>query len=111
MGGTHTHPSSQRKSVYISSHVGRVIGWTEPESKLCLSDLTELATQRAFVYAHEWTRYDLVMWYNRCILHRAREYDPSAARDMRRTTAAGDERTVMQPVYPSVAPQALQASD
>jgi len=90
------HPATGRKSIYISSHAGHVVGWTEAEGKLFLSDLTELATQREFVYAHKWTRNDLVMWDNRCILHRARSYEPGVVRDMRRTTIAGDEATVAQ---------------
>ena len=90
------HPATGRKSIYISSHAGHVVGWTEAESKLFLSDLTEIATQRAFVYTHEWTVNDLVMWDNRCVLHRARSYEPGVVRDMRRTTIAGDEATVAQ---------------
>ena len=91
-----THPVSGRQSIYASSHAGRIVGWTEPEAKLFLFDLMEFATQRQFVYAHEWTPDDLVMWDNRCVLHRARSYDAGAVRDMRRTTVAGDEMTVKQ---------------
>ena len=56
----------------------------------------ERATQSAFVYTHEWSRHDLVMWDNRCVLHRARAYDPTGVRDMRRITVAGDEMTAEQ---------------
>ncbi|MDD9902100.1 MAG: TauD/TfdA family dioxygenase [Rhodospirillaceae bacterium] len=91
-----THPISKRKSLFIASHAGKIVGWSEAEAKLFLLDLMERATQRAFVYVHEWSRHDLVMWDNRCVLHRARAYDPTVVRDMRRTTVAGDEMTAEQ---------------
>ena len=59
-----------------------------------LLDLTEHATQRQFVYAHEWRQWDLVMWDNRVTMHRARRYDHTKARDMHRTTVACEEPTV-----------------
>ena len=55
-----------------------------------LRDLTELATQREFVYSHAWRPYDLVMWDNRTTMHRARRFDRNEVRDVRRTTLAGD---------------------
>lgn len=59
-----------------------------PEARLLLRDLMEHATQPALVYTHRWTVGDLVMWDNRCTMHRARDYDPTAARDMHRTTVS-----------------------
>ena len=53
-----------------------------------IRDLTEHATQRQFVYAHSWCRLDLVMWDNRVTMHRARRYNHTEVRDMRRTTVA-----------------------
>lgn len=91
-----THPVSKRKSLFIASHAGKIAGWSEAEAKLFLFDLMERATNREFVYVHEWSRHDLVMWDNRCVLHRARSYDPGVVRDMRRTTVAGDEVTAEQ---------------
>jgi alpha-ketoglutarate-dependent 2,4-dichlorophenoxyacetate dioxygenase len=85
-----THPRSGRKSIYLSSHIGKILGWPVPEGRAFIRDLTEHATQRAFVYAHQWRPNDLVMWDNRCTMHRARRYDPAQVRDMRRTTVAGD---------------------
>lgn len=93
-----THPVSKRKSLFIASHAGKITGWSEAEAKLFLLDLMERATQREFVYVHKWSRHDLVMWDNRCVLHRARSYDPGVVRDMRRTTVAGDEMTAKQVV-------------
>ena len=66
------HPSTGRKSLYLSSHAGTIIGWPEPEAKALLMDLTEMATQREFVYSHKWRVGDLVMWDNRQTMHRAR---------------------------------------
>ncbi|HTI79270.1 MAG TPA: TauD/TfdA family dioxygenase, partial [Acetobacteraceae bacterium] len=51
-------------------------------------DLMEHATQREFVYTHRWTVGDLVMWDDRCTMHRAREFDLTQARDMHRTTVS-----------------------
>ena len=61
-----------------------------------LRDLIEHATQRQFVYAHEWQVGDLVMYDNRQTMHRARPFPAEEARDMRRTTLAGDGPTVPQ---------------
>ena len=58
-------PARGRKSLYLSSHAGTIIGWPEPEAKALLMDLTEAATQREFVYSHKWRVGDLVMWDNR----------------------------------------------
>ena len=91
-----THPVSGRKSVYLSAHAGAVIGMPLPEAKLFLMNLNEFATERRFVYAHKWTQYDLVMWDNRQVMHRARGYDETQPRDMRRTTIAGETMTAAQ---------------
>jgi len=61
-----------------------------------LRDLTEHATQREFVYSHAWKVRDLVMWDNRCTMHRARRFDCQEVRDVRRTTLAGHALTVEQ---------------
>ena len=91
-----THPVHGRKSLYLSSHAGNVVGMTVPEGRLLLRDLTEHATQREFVYIHRWTVHDLVMWDNRQTVHRVRRYDQSQPRDMRRATVAGTTPTVAQ---------------
>src|SRR4030095_14422853 len=48
------HPGTGRKSIYLSSHAGTILGWPIPEARLFLRDLVEHATQREFVYAHKW---------------------------------------------------------
>jgi alpha-ketoglutarate-dependent 2,4-dichlorophenoxyacetate dioxygenase len=91
-----THPVSGRKSLYLASHAGTIIGWPMPEARALLRDLTEHAVQPQFVYVHRWRQYDLVMWDNRQVMHRVRRFDESEPRDMRRTTVAGDAPTVEQ---------------
>ena len=91
-----THPVSGRRSLYLSSHAGAVIGMPIAEARILLKDLTEHATQPAFVYAHKWRTWDVVMWDNRQMMHRARRYDETQPRDMRRTTIAGDTPTTAQ---------------
>jgi alpha-ketoglutarate-dependent 2,4-dichlorophenoxyacetate dioxygenase len=91
-----THPSTGRKSLFLASHAGSILGWPVPEAQLFLMDLTEIATQRQFVYAHEWSVGDLVMWDNRATMHRGRPFPVNEARDVRRTTLMGDAPTVAQ---------------
>jgi alpha-ketoglutarate-dependent 2,4-dichlorophenoxyacetate dioxygenase len=93
-----THPSSGRKSLFLASHAGAILGWTIPEARMFLRDLTEHATQREFVYSHAWRPHDLVMWDNRATMHRARRFDRNEVRDVRRTTLAGDAPTIEQPL-------------
>jgi alpha-ketoglutarate-dependent 2,4-dichlorophenoxyacetate dioxygenase len=91
-----THPVTGRKSLYLSSHAGGIVGWPVPEARAFLRDLVEHATQRQFVYSHRWRVGDLVMWDNRQTMHRARPFPAHEPRDVRRTTLAGDRPTVAQ---------------
>jgi len=91
-----THPVTGRKSLYLSSHAGAILGMPMPEARILLKDLTEHATQPKFVYVHRWRVGDLVMWDNRQMMHRVRRYDESQPRDMRRTTIAGNAATAAQ---------------
>jgi alpha-ketoglutarate-dependent 2,4-dichlorophenoxyacetate dioxygenase len=92
-----TNPATGRKSLFLSSHIGGIVGWPVPEALAFVRDLIEHATQRQFVYAHAWRQYDLVMWDNRQTMHRARRYrDTGEVRDMRRTTLEGDGPTTQQ---------------
>jgi len=90
------HPSTGRLSLYLASHAGGIEGWPVPEARAFLRDLTEHATQRQFVYAHVWKPWDLVMWDNRVTMHRARRYDPTQVRDMRRTTLTNEVSSLEQ---------------
>jgi alpha-ketoglutarate-dependent 2,4-dichlorophenoxyacetate dioxygenase len=91
-----THPVSGRKSLFLSAHAGTIEGWTVPEARMFLRDLTEFATQPRFVYAHAWQVNDLVIWDNRTTMHRARRFDRNEVRDVRRTTLGGDVITIEQ---------------
>jgi alpha-ketoglutarate-dependent 2,4-dichlorophenoxyacetate dioxygenase len=91
-----THPSTGRKSLYLSSHAGGIEGWPVPEARAFLRDLVEHATQRHFVYSHRWQVGDVVMWDNQRTMHRVRPYPAHERRDMRRTTLAGERSTVAQ---------------
>ncbi|HXQ53692.1 MAG TPA: TauD/TfdA family dioxygenase [Stellaceae bacterium] len=81
------HPGSRRKTLYIASHMTHVIGMDETESRDLLDELMAFATQPRFVYAHKWRPFDLIVWDNRCTMHRATPFDDTLQRrDMRRTT-------------------------
>jgi alpha-ketoglutarate-dependent 2,4-dichlorophenoxyacetate dioxygenase len=91
-----THPVTGRKSLYLSSHIGTIVGWPMPEARAFIRDLAEHATQPRFTYVHQWRQFDLVMWDNRTTMHRVRRFDETQVRDMRRTTVAGDGVTAEQ---------------
>jgi alpha-ketoglutarate-dependent 2,4-dichlorophenoxyacetate dioxygenase len=90
------HPTTGRKSLYLSSHIGSIVGRPVPEGRAFIRDLTEHAVQPKYVYAHKWQPVDLVMWDNRQTMHRVRRFDETHPRDMRRTTVAGTLMTVAQ---------------
>ena len=91
------HPGSGRLSLFLSAHIGRIEGWLVPEAMCLIRDLTEHATQREFVYRHQWEVLDLVIWDNRCTMHRGRPYDDKRyRRDMRRVTLADSAPTLEQ---------------
>jgi alpha-ketoglutarate-dependent 2,4-dichlorophenoxyacetate dioxygenase len=91
-----THPVTGRKSLFLASHAGTIVGWPVPEARAFLRDLIDHATQPQFVYVHKWRQYDFVMWDNRQTMHRVRRFDETQVRDMRRTTVAGDGPTTEQ---------------
>ena len=90
------HPSTGRKSLYLASHAGTIVGWPIPEARAFLRDLIEHATQRKFVYAHEWKQFDLVIWDNQATMHRGRPFDATEVRDMHRTTVVGARSTMAE---------------
>ena len=93
-----THAGSKRRSLYLASHIGAIHGMPRPEALMLIRDLTEHATQRQFVYSHTWRVNDLVIWDNRCTLHRGRAYDDQRyRRDMRRMTLEDVAPTLAQP--------------
>lgn len=84
-----TIPENQRKALYIASHAMRIIGMSDHEGATLLDELMTHATQSQFVYSHRWRVGDLVIWDNRCTLHRGTDYDEKRfKRDMRRATVS-----------------------
>ncbi len=71
----HTIPRSGRKSLYIASHASHIIDWPVPDGRLLLLDLRDHAVQKQFRYAHQWQPGDLVIWDNRCTMHRGLRYE------------------------------------
>lgn len=89
------HPATGRKALYIASHASHVIGWPVEKGRALLAELIAFATRPEFVHRHRWRAGDLVVWDNRCTMHRARPYDDNAARrDLRRTTVSDEINTV-----------------
>jgi taurine dioxygenase len=87
-----THPATGRKVLYIGNHTSHVEGWPIDRGEALLSALLEFATQEQFVYRHRWQSGDMVMWDNRCLVHRAVanfEIDQHA-RVLNRTVVRGD---------------------
>jgi alpha-ketoglutarate-dependent 2,4-dichlorophenoxyacetate dioxygenase len=91
-----THPGSHRKTLYIASHASHIIGLPVADGRLMLMDLMEHATQPRFVHAHQWRQGDLVVWDNRCTMHRARPFDTTKVRDLRRVTTRDVASTLEQ---------------
>ncbi|HEY4252742.1 MAG TPA: TauD/TfdA family dioxygenase [Roseomonas sp.] len=92
------HPGSHRRTLYLAAHASHILGWEVPEGRLLLRELMEHATQREFTHRHHWQAGDLVIWDNRCTMHRGRPHDPAEARDLRRVTTRDIASTLDQAV-------------
>jgi alpha-ketoglutarate-dependent 2,4-dichlorophenoxyacetate dioxygenase len=90
------HPGSGRMTLYIASHASHILGMPIADGRLLLMDLMEHATKPAFVHAHRWRQGDLVIWDNRCTMHRARPFDTTKVRDLRRVTTRDIASTLEQ---------------
>jgi len=88
-----THPVTGQRSLYVSEfHARQFVGLSEEESQTVFGELIEFAKQPEFGYTHSWTPGDLVIWDNRCLLHKAMPFDEENARRlMYRTTVKGDK--------------------
>ena len=85
------NPVNGRKSILIGAHASHIVGMPIEDGRALLTQLLEHVTQPEFRYRHEWTEGDLVIWDNRCVLHRATPYDTARHRRlMQRTTVSGD---------------------
>jgi alpha-ketoglutarate-dependent 2,4-dichlorophenoxyacetate dioxygenase len=90
------HPGSLRKTLYLAAHASHIQGMPVPDGRLLLMDLMEHATQREFTHTHKWREGDLVIWDNRCTMHRARPFDTTKVRDLRRVTTRDVASTLEQ---------------
>jgi alpha-ketoglutarate-dependent 2,4-dichlorophenoxyacetate dioxygenase len=90
-------PDSGRMSLYVASHAGAIRGMPRDEALKLIDELIAHATQRQFVYTHRWRVNDLVMWDDRCTMHRGLEFDDQRyKRDMRRATVSDVAPTCQQ---------------
>ena len=90
-----TIPETGRRALYLASHAVRIIGLPETESSRLIEDLMAHATQRQFVYSHRWRVDDLVIWDNRCTMHRGTRYEEQRwKRDMHRATVSDIGNTI-----------------
>jgi alpha-ketoglutarate-dependent 2,4-dichlorophenoxyacetate dioxygenase len=87
------NPATGRKNLFVGAHASYVLEMELDEGRALIRDLNQHVTQDEFVYRHQWRQFDLVMWDNRCALHRGRPWDPIYPRVMHRTTVAGIGRT------------------
>ena len=99
-----TIPQSGRRSLYVASHAGRIFGMSDAEGRALIDRLIAHCVQRQFVYTHRWREQDLVLWDNRCTLHRGTDFDDLRwVRDMRRATVSDIANSCEQEGIPSPA--------
>jgi alpha-ketoglutarate-dependent 2,4-dichlorophenoxyacetate dioxygenase len=92
-----TIAESGRKSLYLASHAGRIFGMPEAEGRALIDQLVAHATQRQFIYTHRWRVHDLVIWDDRCTMHRGTDFDDLRwKRDMQRATVCDVANTCEQ---------------
>ncbi len=92
-----THRQSGRRSIYVASHAGQIVGLGESEAVALIDALVSHATQRQFVHAHRWRVNDVVVWDNRCVMHRGRPFDDLRwPRDAQRATSLDVDNTCVQ---------------
>ena len=85
-----TVPETGRKTIYLSAHAAHIIGMPVPEGRVLLHELTEIATAPEHVYSHRWREKDLVIYDNRCTMHRLRRYDVTTEQRVMRRVATLD---------------------
>lgn len=94
-----THPETGRKSIYTGRHAYGIPGLSEEESATLLRGLIEDACQPPRIYEHTWKVGDLVVWDNRCLMHRARPYDTNYPRALRASRIAGEPESELAPTF------------
>jgi len=92
-----TNPRTGEKNYFVGSHAKEIVGWAFEESRALLDDLLDRATEAEHVYSHAWQPGDLVVWDNRCLLHRGSGYDADKyRRRMRQTRVCGEGTTLAE---------------
>ena len=94
------HPVTGRKSLFIGRHAYQIAGMECEKSQKLLDELLCFACQPPRIYTHKWHPGDVIMWDNRCVLHRARPYQHKEVRTLRHTRVAGDPKTELAKTYP-----------
>ena len=84
------HPATGRPNLYIGRHASHVVGMPLASGRGWLERLLEAACQPPRIFRHRWSVGDIVVWDNRCVLHRGRSWPADEPRIMNRTTVAGD---------------------
>jgi alpha-ketoglutarate-dependent 2,4-dichlorophenoxyacetate dioxygenase len=100
-----THAGSGRKVLWVGVHATHIVEKAVAEGRMLLLELLEHATQREFIYRHEWRVGDLVIWDNRATIHRGKRFDITQPRELRRTTT-NDEESLKDSIYTSMSAQA-----
>jgi alpha-ketoglutarate-dependent 2,4-dichlorophenoxyacetate dioxygenase len=85
------NPVNGREALFLGAHASHIVGMPVDDGRALLKELLEHVTQPQFCYRHEWQEGDLIIWDNRCVLHRATPFDTTRhKRLMQRTTVSGD---------------------
>jgi len=86
-----THPETGRKCIYLGDHAEYIVGMSYAEGRALIEELNKLAVHPDLTYEHHWTPRELILWDNRCVMHRATAYDPATqGRVIRRCTVLGE---------------------
>jgi len=92
-----TIPQNGRKSLFVASHAGRILGMPDAQGRALIDELIAHVTQRQFVYTHRWRPNELIMWDNRCTMHRGTDFDDLRwVRDMQRVTISDVSNSCVQ---------------
>lgn len=92
-----TNPVNGRKAVFLGAHASHIVGWPVEEGRRLIAEIMALAAEARFVYSHRWREGDLLVYDNRCLLHRATPYDIAKHRRiLQRTTVSDDGPTAPQ---------------
>jgi taurine dioxygenase len=86
-----THPDTRRRCLYLGDHAESIVGMPYDEGRALIDDLNARAVHADLTYEHRWTPGELILWDNRCVMHKATPYDPATQkRVIRRCTVIGD---------------------